>query len=374
MFKQVYGNVTIEAKAMPKRGACLCISKEDGEYICADYCGMNPMLVPDGTNAYFFGNKLILVTRWSDISEAEKKLFEDSELIVAIHPYTCLQFSINIGGNWGDVMTTLPNCSKKYNNTELPIDEIIFIFADTHDSDYVTSRAVKLPYELQRFLQEANRKSLSYFCVDDAMSEIRSQAESDRMKDEFDYIYDICYEKTKGFSRKAKAYDPANVPDGIYVSINSANEITDVQQRESEDNEQISEEVKIYLSLAEKGIDDAAYNLGVCYENGDGVKQDFSKAVYWYKKAADKGNAAAQHNLGICFYNGSGVAVDHSEAARLFKLSAEQGNMYAQYNLAVMYMKGEGVAENVNRAVLLLKMAATAGHPQAKAFVEQYNL
>jgi len=371
MFNQSYGNVTIKTAAMPKRGECLHISKADGTYILADYCGMNPSLVPDGTNAYFFGNKLILVTRWSDMSNAEKLSVENDEIVLALHPYQCVQFSIKIGNNWGDVMTTLPNFTKLHNNTDAPVDEIIFIFADTHDSDYITTRTVKLPKPLQSFLQKANQNSINYFSLDGVMDLIRQSAEDDTFKDEFDLIYDLCYEKTKDISRSAKKHDPSNIPDGIYVTINSDNEITDMHQHEYVEEVKVSEEVKMFLKLAEMGIADAQYNLGVCYEQGDGVAQDFKQAVYWYKKAADQGYAKAQHNLGICYYNGYGVPADHTQAANYFRLSAEQDDMYAQYNLAVLLMNGDGVEKDVFEAIQMLKQAAQNGHPQAKEIIDK---
>ncbi len=374
MFNQNYNNITIKTEAMPKRGECLKISKPDGTYILADFCGMNPMLVPDGTNAYFFGNTLIFITRWSDMTDDEIDTVENGKITLVVHPYKCLQFSIKIGENWGDVMTTLHNFSNLHNDISAPVDEVIFIFADTHDSDYITSRVVKIPKYFQNFLQKANQNSINYFSLDDKMELIRQTAQDDPYKDEFDLIYDLCYEQTKEFARSARKYEPDNVPDGIYIDIDSDNEITDIQQHEYVEKVQMSEEVQMYLKLAESGIDEAQYNLGVCYEQGDGVEQDFAKAVYWYKKAADTGHAKAQHNLGICVYNGYGVTADHAEAARLFRLSAEQGDMYAQYNLAVLLMNGDGVEQNVFEAINLLQKAAQSGHPQAKAAIETLPL
>ncbi len=37
---------------------------------------------------------------------------------------------------------------------------------------------------------------------------------------------------------------------------------------------------------------------GVCYAKGEGVVQDWKKAVEWYQRAADQGHALAQCNLG----------------------------------------------------------------------------
>ncbi len=371
MFCQKYGDVTVKTEEMPKRGNCLKISKPDGVYILADFCGMNPMLVPDGTNAYFFGNKLIIVTRWADITEDEMDLFEQGEIELAIHPCQCVQFSIKIGGNWGDVITTLHNFSKLHNDAEAPVDEIIFIFSDTHNSDYIISRNVKLPKYLQNFLKRANQNSLQHFSLDDKMGLILQAAKSDPDKDEFDFIYDLCYEKTKEFFQIARECELSDIPDGIYVTVSSDNEIIDIHQNEGADDVQMSDEVKMYTELAKMGIDDAQYNLGVCYERGDGVTQDFKQAVYWYKKSAEQGNAKAQHNLGLCYFNGYGIAPDHTEAARLFRLSAEQNDMYAQYNLAVLLMNGDGVEQNFFEAVELLKAAAKNGHPQAKDIIDR---
>jgi len=136
------------------------------------------------------------------------------------------------------------------------------------------------------------------------MDLIRQSAEDDTFKDEFDLIYDLCYEKTKDISRSAKKHDPSNIPDGIYVTINSDNEITDMHQHEYVEEVKVSEEVKMFLKLAEMGIADAQYNLGVCYEQGDGVAQDFKQAVYWYKISAKNGNPLAEWELLRLKYQG----------------------------------------------------------------------
>ena len=37
------------------------------------------------------------------------------------------------------------------------------------------------------------------------------------------------------------------------------------------------------------------------YEEGNGVPQDYAKAVKWYRLAADQGYADAQYNLGVMY-------------------------------------------------------------------------
>lgn len=42
----------------------------------------------------------------------------------------------------------------------------------------------------------------------------------------------------------------------------------------------------------------AQYNLGVCYDRGNGVTKNAEEAVKWYRKAAEQGYAKAQDSLG----------------------------------------------------------------------------
>jgi len=44
-----------------------------------------------------------------------------------------------------------------------------------------------------------------------------------------------------------------------------------------------------YRKAAEQEYPVAQYNLGVRYDNGQGVPQDYKQAVYWFSKAAEQG-------------------------------------------------------------------------------------
>ena len=52
---------------------------------------------------------------------------------------------------------------------------------------------------------------------------------------------------------------------------------------------------------------DAAYNLGVCYEEGRGVPVDHEAAFGWYAEAAAGGDADALFALGVCYNDGVGI-------------------------------------------------------------------
>jgi hypothetical protein len=102
-------------------------------------------------------------------------------------------------------------------------------------------------------------------------------------------------------------------------------------------------------ALAEQGHAEDKYNLGVCYYQGQGVPQDYAKAVEWYSKAAAQGYAPAQCNLGFCYSRGQGVPQDNAKAAEWYRKAAEQGHALAQCNLGVCYRSEEHTSELQSR-------------------------
>ena len=83
---------------------------------------------------------------------------------------------------------------------------------------------------------------------------------------------------------------------------------------------------KLWLPMAEQGYAGVQFNLGVMYENGQGVKQDYFEALKWYRKAAEQGDAEAQANLGSAYTAGRGVRQDDTEAVKWVTKAAENGS------------------------------------------------
>ena len=99
--------------------------------------------------------------------------------------------------------------------------------------------------------------------------------------------------------------------------------------------------LRLFQPLAEQGDASAQSNLGVMYEQGRGVAQNYREAMRWFRLAAMQGDASAQSNLGVMYFKGQGIAQDFREAMRWYRLGAGQGNVEAQFNLGVMYERGE---------------------------------
>ena len=93
---------------------------------------------------------------------------------------------------------------------------------------------------------------------------------------------------------------------------------------------------------------------------------DDAEAVRWYRLAAEQGDATAQNNLGVAYNNGEGVPPDDAEAVRWYRLAAEQGDATAQNNLGVAYGNGEGVPQDYVLAHMWLNVAAATGHENAR--------
>ena len=128
-------------------------------------------------------------------------------------------------------------------------------------------------------------------------------------------------------------------------------------------SDSIQEQSDFAVLSAKANSDDAEaqFSLGLMYELGQGVPQDYAEAVKWYRMAAEQGHAAAQFNLGLMYAEGQGVTQDHTEAVKWYRLAAEQGYAGAQYNLGFMYAKGQGVTQDYTEAHKWFNLAASQG-------------
>jgi TPR repeat protein len=117
--------------------------------------------------------------------------------------------------------------------------------------------------------------------------------------------------------------------------------------------------LRLFQPLAEQGDASAQSNLGVMYEQGRGVAQNYREAMRLFRLAAMQGDASAQSNLGVMYYTGQGIAQDFREAMRWYRLGAGQGNAEAQFNLGVMYDQGRGVPQDPLRAHMWFNLAVS---------------
>lgn len=128
-----------------------------------------------------------------------------------------------------------------------------------------------------------------------------------------------------------------------------------------------------FEKAALSGVANAAYNLGVLYHQGLGMKPDMKKALTWYQKAADQNHPEAQYNLGIAYIEGIGVDYDPQKAKTYFENAADQKIMEAAYNLGLIYENGLLGPSAPDEALMWYQTAADQGSPEAKAALEQLS-
>jgi uncharacterized protein len=125
-------------------------------------------------------------------------------------------------------------------------------------------------------------------------------------------------------------------------------------------------EIDKLLSGAEQGTAEDKYNLGVRYERGMVVQQDYHEAVRWYRLSAMQGYPDAQYKLCDMSDRGQGMPQDYQEALRWCGLAADQGQGRAMFTLGRLYHTGHGVPQDVVRAHMWYNLAAANHYDDGK--------
>ncbi|MCB1916856.1 MAG: sel1 repeat family protein [Rhodocyclaceae bacterium] len=167
---------------------------------------------------------------------------------------------------------------------------------------------------------------------------------------------------------------------------------------------------RIWEALDRAGFGEAAFNLGILYEDGLGVDADIQRALAHYRRGAENGSVKAQFRVGKLFWLGApGVPPDREEgrrylamaaahgdreaaaylangadakgplaeadlalaagqsqrAAEILAAAALDGDVRAQTRLAWCYEAGRGVARDLSMAAQWFERAAQGGDPEA---------
>ena len=121
-----------------------------------------------------------------------------------------------------------------------------------------------------------------------------------------------------------------------------------------------------FRALADRGMAEAQFNVGVIYATGHGVPSDFAEAMKWYRKAARQGYDAAQFNLGFMYEYAQGLPEEnYAAAATWYRRAARQGYARAQNSLGYMFETGRGVRRSLNDAHMWYGLAAAQGDGKA---------
>ena len=86
----------------------------------------------------------------------------------------------------------------------------------------------------------------------------------------------------------------------------------------------------------------------------------------WFRKAAEQGNAPAQTILGMMYEDGRGITQDYTEAARWYRKATDQGWPTGQGILGALYTFGTGVPKNDVLAHMWLSLAISGLPPTSE--------
>jgi uncharacterized protein len=85
-------------------------------------------------------------------------------------------------------------------------------------------------------------------------------------------------------------------------------------------------ELRLLRPLALQGNAEAQAALGLLYNMGVGVPQDYVEAVKWYRCAADQGGTDGQEGLAKMYFYGWGVPKDYVQAHMWANLAASSSS------------------------------------------------
>jgi TPR repeat protein len=123
-------------------------------------------------------------------------------------------------------------------------------------------------------------------------------------------------------------------------------------------------------SNGENQAAESQFRLGLYHEFGtNGAEKDIYTSLSWYRQAASNGHSIAQYKIGICYEKGfANIEKNEQLAIHYYRQSSEQGYAPAQHQLGLCLFNGIGMmngGKNVKEAVRWYQLSAEQGYPPA---------
>lgn len=234
-----------------------------------------------------------------------------------------------------DELAKVPEVAECYEQWNQLRDELERYYKDSSREHLPLSQQKEFKAIQNMVIREAERLRLGTVTFEDA-----------RMRDEVDEDQDGVYFAWDSDWQMTEAYQ-------------SAKEV--LEEYENPESEK-AEQVRVLEQLWQRGFSLAAYQLGKCWRDGQGVLPDDQQAELWFRRAADAGYDFAQYALGKFLQSQKRT----DEAVSWYGKAAAQGNSWAAYRLGKLYLQGEHVPKNVPKAVDYLTDSAEHGNQYAQ--------
>ena len=126
--------------------------------------------------------------------------------------------------------------------------------------------------------------------------------------------------------------------------------------------------MELYRAAAEQGDGPAQDMLSWMLLEGEVAEPDYVAAKRWAEAAAAQGVAPSMTRLGLLFHNALGVERDPAQAVMWWRRGAERGDADGQAMLGAAYHLGSGVVRDTVEAYVWLLRARAGGSPLAMQF------
>jgi TPR repeat protein len=128
------------------------------------------------------------------------------------------------------------------------------------------------------------------------------------------------------------------------------------------------------MADAEKGNGQAAFRVGIIYEEGCGVRRNGQTAAAYYELAGKNGHVDGAVRLGGFYAQGDVLGTDYKKARALLEGPAAKGHPLANFHLAVIAYRGDEVKPakpDIEKAMKHFKASAEGGFAQSQFIVGQ---
>ena len=188
---------------------------------------------------------------------------------------------------------------------------------------------------------------------------------SDQDKKKGKYHLGLCYLNGYGIEKdETKAFNLFKESAEYEYNVESQVELGKCYFNALGTKQDIPEAEKWFRKAAEQGHARGQFALATLYSDVASIR-NYDEAFKWYRKSAEQGDVDAQIELGKCYYNAIGTKQDIPESEKWFKAAAEQGDARGQFALATLY-SDVAVLKNPEAAFKLYHMAAEQGHVKAQ--------
>ena len=132
----------------------------------------------------------------------------------------------------------------------------------------------------------------------------------------------------------------------------------------------IEKSIELNTTACEMGHDNSCSHLGAVYSQ-DKTPAGYEKARQLFQNMCDEDRIVGCTNLGVMYENGEGVAQDYATAFDLYTRGCDGANAQACSNLGVMQLFGRGVPENLSAALKLFEKACAGGFANGCTYAGQ---